>query len=264
MDPIENLLAGQAPAWGSDEDMVVTEEDLKESAKYIDVYTGPVTIISAQHLFADKCAKDENFHKFVVTVENADGEQRKMFYQVSFNKVKYGEKGTNFPLVQIKKLFVVLGFDEISATGKGVGHLSILKKYFGNWAADGSLPKWKGLRFIASFKYPSKTFHMESVTGGFEVKDADNNTAIFPQITVLDKLENKFIVKTNSPITGITRDEVKATAGQSGIILKMSELVRLEGIEGANNKLLEKFSQTIKPSGVNDAHAQVSDDDVAF
>jgi len=262
-NPINAILAGQADPWGSDEDFLLSDSDLKESAGFIDVYSGPVTIISAQHVFTEPCKADEAFHKFLVTVENPDGAQRNLYYQVSFTKVKYGTKATTFPLLQIKKLFNALGFEAISATGGGNAR-SILRKYLDGWTEGGFLPKWKGLQFNAVFKYKAGTFYTGGNAGAFEVKDCDGKTAIFPQITVLDKLENKFVIRQNCPITGITRDEVKATAGQSGVVLKMSELVRLDGIEGVNNKILSSFSQQIKPSGVNDAHAQVSDDDVAF
>lgn len=265
-NPIDTLLNGLDDPWGDDDAFNVSEEDMKkaEFTRMFEVYSGEVTVVSAQHIFDKKAAKDDAFHSFNVVVANADGETKTMYYQISFKKVGYGERNSMYQLSQIKKLGIALGFGEISLRGSELK--AYFKKYFGQFDANGYLKKWEGLKFYGSWKYKTGSLHIGSCKDGFEVLDADNNRAIFSEITVLDKIKNDLIKKFNCPIVGITRDEVKAILGQSGLKAGMSDLVKIVGLERANDKLLAAFDTSIKPSGVNDAHAQVksNEDDVAF
>ena len=267
-NPIDTLLNGLDDPWGSAEDFAATEEEVRKGSftKQFDIYSGEVEVISAQHIFDKKSPKDENFHNFNVIVANDIGETKTMFLSISFKKIKFGEKQSTYQAVQLRKLCIALGMPSYSLSGDGVELRNFLKKYLGQYDKDGFLPKWGGLKFYGSWKWPTGSLHMGSTSSGFEVLNADNQRAVFPKVVILDKIKNDFIECLNAPIVGATRDEVKAIVGQSGFKLGFSDLVKIVGIEGVNNTLLTNFDTSIKPSGVNDAHAQVksSDDDVAF
>lgn len=266
-----------ADAWSNWKNDATEEEALKveqQSRTLIERYEGELRVVSAQMQFDKVAASDPDFFKFIVTVETPTGDVKELMYFYSFKKFKYGLKGTLFLAQKIKSLFRALGFGELSLKDSGAANdLVLQQKFLGGWDDDGFLPKWAGLRFHGVINYKTGSSHIKKTGEVFAIVDEMDNVRIFPSIKALNVETNTFEEKLNTPIMAVTRDLVKAFAGQVGLTLSYPELLTLKPIQGANDSQIALFgpqkSIPIVPVSKLDAHSHVTeadteDEEVAF